>query len=166
MTIKFKTAVKPRSLSHRKKHSSSSNKQRRHKKYRKTPYARHKTHKKRRVSKRHTRKMRGGLLSIKPAQVAASSMTPQEEAYQRMMKSNELQNHINNQTGGAGVAVPQLQQADPAMNDHIANLQAVQLQASANRVYDGNVGKDASADAVTQQDYNQAVDDLTDKHGA
>ena len=166
MTIKFKTAVKSRSLSHRKK--STSHKQRRHKKYRKTPHHRvvRKTQRRRRPSMRYTRKMRGGLLSIKPAQMQASSMTPQEEAYQKMMKSNALQNHINNQTGGAGVAVPQLQQADPAMNDHLANLQAIQLQASANRVYDSNVGKDATADVAAQQDYNQAVDDLTDRHGA
>lgn len=140
-----------------------SSKSQRHKKYRKTPYKRHsrRSRRHRKIGIRRTRKMRGGVLGIKPFQQPASSMTPQEEAYQRMMKSNAVQNHINNQTGGAGVVVPQLQQADPTMNSHLANLQAAQLQASANRIYDGNVGKDATADATSQQEYNNAVDDLT-----
>lgn len=139
-----------------------SSKSSRHKKYRKTPHRRtlRRTRRYRKRGIRRTHKMRGGL-GIKPFQQPASSMTPQEESYQRMMKSNAIQNHINNQTGGAGVVVPQLQQADPTMNSHLANLQAVQLQASANRIYDGNVGKDAAADSSTQQEYTKAVNDLT-----
>jgi hypothetical protein len=151
-------------LKKHKKHKTL--KQRHKKKYRKTPYYRkrtfsRRTHKRRTIKTPRTRK--GGFLSIKPFQAPASSMTPQEEAYQKMMKSTELQNHLNTQTGGAEVAVPQLQQADPMMNSHLANIQRLNLQASANRMYDGNIGKDASADSHVANQYVESVNELSGK---